>query len=148
MKTQEETMRYRMSFRDVFYGGGVVNGARNITLMEDLCHRMMAKLYDNQGRCTCVEQVRLYDPIFAGDYIEYKARVLEQDGNFSNPLRFETTFVTDSLTILPPDSHLKCLRRVNRRRISPYLNISPYFNVNMNIKYEKYSKRIIPSPKC
>ncbi len=80
MKTQEETMRYRMSSRDVFYGGGVVNGARNITLMEDLCHRMMAKLYGNQGRCTCVEQVRLYDPIFAGDYIEYKARVLEQDG--------------------------------------------------------------------
>ena len=29
------TMRYRMSDRDVFYGGGVVNGARSITLMND-----------------------------------------------------------------------------------------------------------------
>ena len=29
------TYRYRMSDRDVFYGGGVVNGARSITLMED-----------------------------------------------------------------------------------------------------------------
>ena len=28
------TFRYRMSDRDVFYGGGVVNGARSITLME------------------------------------------------------------------------------------------------------------------
>ena len=28
------TFRYRMSDRDVFYGGGVVNGARNKVLIE------------------------------------------------------------------------------------------------------------------
>ena len=27
------TFRYRMSDRDVFYGGGVVNGARSITCL-------------------------------------------------------------------------------------------------------------------
>ena len=37
------TFRYRMSDRDVFYGGGVVNGARSITLMEDAAKRLMAK---------------------------------------------------------------------------------------------------------
>ena len=39
------TFRYRMSDRDVFYGGGVVNGARSITLMEDAAKRLMAKKF-------------------------------------------------------------------------------------------------------
>ena len=39
------TFRYRMSDRDVFYGGGVVNGARSITLMEDAAKRLMAKTF-------------------------------------------------------------------------------------------------------
>lgn len=41
------TFRYRMSDRDVFYGGGVVNGARSITLMEDAAKRLMAKTFGN-----------------------------------------------------------------------------------------------------
>ncbi len=45
------TFRYRMSDRDVFYGGGVVNGARSITLMEDAAKRLMAKTFGNTGRC-------------------------------------------------------------------------------------------------
>ena len=45
------TFRYRMSDRDVFYGGGVVNGARSIPLMEDAPKRMMAKTFGNTGRC-------------------------------------------------------------------------------------------------
>ena len=81
MNTKEVTMRYRMSDRDVFYGGGVVNGARSLTLMGDSCDRLMAKLYGNSGKCTCVEQVRLYVPVFAGDYMEFHARVVEQNGD-------------------------------------------------------------------
>lgn len=71
----EMVFRYRMSDRDVFYGGGVVNGARNITLMEDTAKRLMAKTFGNTGRVTEVKKVRLYEPCFAGDYIEYHARV-------------------------------------------------------------------------
>jgi 3-aminobutyryl-CoA ammonia-lyase len=41
------TYRYRMSDRDVFYGGGVVNGARSITLMGDAATRLMAKVFGN-----------------------------------------------------------------------------------------------------
>ena len=37
------TFRYRMSDRDVFYGGGVVNGARSIALMEDAAKRFDGK---------------------------------------------------------------------------------------------------------
>ena len=57
------TFRYRMSDRDVFYGGGVVNGARSITLMEDAAKRLMAKTFGNTGRCVEVKKVRLYTPI-------------------------------------------------------------------------------------
>ncbi len=74
---QSLTMRYRASDRDVFYGGGVVNGARGITLMGDLCERMMARLYKNAGKCTKVESIRLYTPIHAGDYLEDICRVIE-----------------------------------------------------------------------
>lgn len=75
------TMRYRMSDRDVFYGGGVVNGARGMTLMEDCAKRLMAKVYQNTGRCIKVKKVRLYEPLFAGDYMEFIARVKKKEGN-------------------------------------------------------------------
>ena len=74
------TMRYRMSDRDVFYGGGVVNGARSITLMNDAANRLMAKVFHNTGHCTKVKKVRLYVPVFAGDYMEYIARVKRTEG--------------------------------------------------------------------
>ena len=73
--------RYRMSDRDVFYGGGVVNGARNITLMEDTAKRLMAREYNNVGHVTKVEKVRLYEPCFAGDYIQYHARIKKVVGD-------------------------------------------------------------------
>ena len=54
------TFRYRMSDRDVFYGGGVVNGARSITLMEDAAKRLMAKTFGNTGRCVEVKSSSLH----------------------------------------------------------------------------------------
>ena len=77
------TMRYRMSDRDVFYGGGVVNGARSITLMNDCANRLMAKTFGNTGHCVKVKKVRLYVPLFAGDYMEYIARIKKTEGNKS-----------------------------------------------------------------
>ncbi len=75
---REVTMRYRMSDRDVFYGGGVVNGARSITYMGDVAERLMAKLYGNVGRCSKVKKIRLFVPCHAGDYMEFKARLNEE----------------------------------------------------------------------
>jgi 3-aminobutyryl-CoA ammonia-lyase len=80
---QTVTFRYRMSNRDVFYGGGVVNGARNITLMNDASNRLMAKVFGNTGHCVEVKKVRLYSPSFAGDYMEYIARIKNTEGNRS-----------------------------------------------------------------
>ena len=74
-------MRYRMSNRDVFYGGGVVNGARTITYQSDVAERLMVKLYGNSGRCRAVKRIRLYDPVYAGDYLEFHAKVTATDGD-------------------------------------------------------------------
>ena len=76
--SKEVTMRYRMSDRDVFYGGGVVNGARSITYMGDVADRLMAKLYGNVSRCCKVRKIRLFVPCHAGDYMEFKARLNEE----------------------------------------------------------------------
>ncbi len=84
MTVQEQetvTMRYRMSSRDVFYGGGVVNGARSITYMGDVAERLMVRLFGNAGKCTYIKKIRLYEPVFAGDYLEFIARVRERDGD-------------------------------------------------------------------
>ena len=78
---QTLVMRYRYSNRDVFYGGGVVNGARTITLHSDVAERMMAKLFGNMGKCLAIKKIRLYDPVFAGDYVEFHAKVTGVDGD-------------------------------------------------------------------
>ena len=74
-------MRSRLSQRDCYYGGGLVNGARNVTLMADCAGRLMAKEYGNTGNCRKVKKVRMFYPCYAGDYMEYHARILEEDGN-------------------------------------------------------------------
>lgn len=71
------SMRYRMSDRDVFYGGGVVNGARGITLLEDVCQRLVSKVAGEMGICKKVHKIRLYEPLHAGDYLENIARIIQ-----------------------------------------------------------------------
>ncbi|AYE35594.1 hotdog fold domain-containing protein [Clostridium septicum] len=78
-KNYETKIRYRMSSRDVYYGGGIVNGARSITLLGDVAEKLMCKIYGNFGRCIELENVRLHAPVFAGDYIEFIGRVVEID---------------------------------------------------------------------
>lgn len=72
------TIRYRMSSKDEFYGGGIVNGSRAVTLMCDAAEKLVNKVFGNTGKCTEVESIRLYAPIYAGDYMEFIARVVEK----------------------------------------------------------------------
>lgn len=77
-KSETITMRYRMSCKDEFYGGGIVNGSRAITLMGDVADRMVNKLFGNSGTCIGVETIRLHAPMYAGDYMEFIARVVDK----------------------------------------------------------------------
>lgn len=80
-KNETVTMRYRLSDRDVFYGGGVVNGARGITLLEDVSQRLLCKVTGDFGTCREVQHIRLYEPLHAGDYLENKARIYDIQNN-------------------------------------------------------------------
>ncbi len=72
------TLRYRMSSKDEFYGGGVVNGSRSITLMGDLADQIAAKHFGNTGRCVGVPNVRLFNPVYAGNYMEFQGKITEE----------------------------------------------------------------------
>lgn len=76
----ETKMRLRMSSKDVFYAGGIVNGSRSITIMGDVATRLMIKSDGNEGRCLGFDKIRLYNSIFAGDYLEVIARVIGVEG--------------------------------------------------------------------
>ncbi|SLK18726.1 Putative acyl-CoA hydrolase [Clostridium chauvoei JF4335] len=80
-KNYETKIRYRMSSRDVYYGGGIVNGARSITILGDVAEKLMCEVYGNFGKCMELEHVRLHAPVYAGDYIEFIGRVVEVDGD-------------------------------------------------------------------
>lgn len=80
-KNETVTMRYRLSDRDVFYGGGVINGARGITLLEDVSQRLLSKVAGDSGICRGVHHIRLYEPLHAGDYLENKARIYDIQDN-------------------------------------------------------------------
>ena len=76
----ESIMRVRMSTRDLYYGGEVVNGARNLTLCGEVCNRVMIKSSGSEGRCTGFKSIRLLAPVHAGDFIEMIAKVIEVEG--------------------------------------------------------------------
>lgn len=76
----ETKMRLRMSSKDVFYAGGIVNGSRSITIMGDVATRLMVMSDGNEGRCLGFDKIRLYNSIFAGDYLEVIARVIGVEG--------------------------------------------------------------------
>jgi CoA:oxalate CoA-transferase len=77
---REALLRYRMAVKDVFYGGGVVPGSRSFTLLGDTADRLMTSIYRNPGRCVGIRRFRLYVPVFAGDYMEFHARVIALEG--------------------------------------------------------------------
>ncbi len=80
-KDFETKIRLRMSSKDVFYAGGIVNGSRSITLMGDAATRLMVFSDGNEGRCLGFDNIRLYNSIFSGDYLEIIARVIGVEGN-------------------------------------------------------------------
>ncbi len=80
-KDCETKMRLRMSDKDVFYAGGIVNGSRSITLMGDVAARVMIMHDGNEGRCIGFDNIRLHKSIFAGDYLELIGRIVGIEGN-------------------------------------------------------------------
>lgn len=85
MKT---TLRIRMSNNDAHYGGNLVDGARILGLFGDAATELLIRNDGDEGLFRAYEQVDFLAPVFAGDFLEVEAVILEQ-GNTSRKMEFK-----------------------------------------------------------
>lgn len=65
------THRVRMSFRDVYYSGGLVNGSKMLDYFGDVATELTVLLHGWEGLYRTYEHIDFLAPIHAGDVIEY-----------------------------------------------------------------------------
>jgi 3-keto-5-aminohexanoate cleavage enzyme len=89
-------VRIRMSAHDAHYAGELVDGARMLALFGDAATEMLIRLDGDEGLFRAYEEVEFLAPVFAGDYIEATAELLEVGGT-SRKMRFEARKVISAV---------------------------------------------------
>ena len=82
------TLRLRMGTHDAHYAGELVDGARMLALFGDLATELLIRLDGDEGLFRAYDNVEFLAPVYAGDYIEATAELLEI-GNSSRKMKFE-----------------------------------------------------------
>ncbi len=90
------TLRLRMSAHDAHYAGELVDGARMLALFADLATELLIRLDGDEGLFRAYESVEFLAPVFAGDYIEATAELVNV-GNTSRKMRFEAVKVISNV---------------------------------------------------
>ena len=85
MKT---TLKIRMSNADAHYGGNLVDGARILGLFGDAATELLIRNDGDEGLFRAYEKVDFLVPVYAGDFLEIEAVILEQ-GNTSRKMEFK-----------------------------------------------------------
>jgi len=85
MKT---TLKMRMSNHDAHYGGNLVDGARILGLFGDAATELLIRNDGDEGLFRAYEKVDFLAPVFAGDFLEVEALILEQ-GKTSRKMEFK-----------------------------------------------------------
>lgn len=85
MKT---TLKLRMSNQDAHYGGNLVDGAKILALFGDAATELLIRNDGDEGLFRAYEKVDFLAPVFAGDFLEIEAVILEQ-GNTSRKMEFK-----------------------------------------------------------
>ena len=81
-------LRQRMSQLDAHYGGGLVEGARVLSLFGDAATELLVRHDGDEGLFRAYEAIEFLAPVHAGDYLEVVAE-LAAVGNTSRTMRFE-----------------------------------------------------------
>jgi 3-keto-5-aminohexanoate cleavage enzyme len=89
-------VRVRMSAHDAHYAGELVDGARLLALFGDAATELLIRLDGDEGLFRAYEAVEFLAPVFAGDYVEATAELLEA-GRTSRKMRFEARKVITNL---------------------------------------------------
>jgi len=84
----ESFLRVRMSAHDAHYGGNLVDGARILGLFGDAATELLIRHDGDEGLFVAYDMVEFKAPVFAGDYLEVRARITRV-GNTSRAMSFE-----------------------------------------------------------
>jgi 3-aminobutyryl-CoA ammonia-lyase len=81
-------IRVRMSAHDAHYGGNLVDGGRLLALFGDVATELLVRSDGDEGLFASYDDVQFLAPVYAGDYIEARGRILQR-GNRSRTMEFE-----------------------------------------------------------
>jgi 3-keto-5-aminohexanoate cleavage enzyme len=85
-----------MGAHDAHYAGELVDGARMLALFGDLATELLIRLDGDEGLFRAYDAVEFLAPVFAGDYIEAEAEIV-QIGNTSRKMQFVAKKVISNL---------------------------------------------------
>jgi len=81
-------IRFRLGQEDAHYGGNLVAGATQLKVVGDLITELAMKYDGDEGLFRAYESVEFLAPLYAGDWIEAKGRIVST-GNSSRRCEFE-----------------------------------------------------------
>ena len=81
-------LRMRLSAADVHYGGNLVDGAHGLEIFGDIVTELAIHTDGDEGLFAGYESVEFLAPLYAGDWIEAKGRIVSV-GNSSRRCEFE-----------------------------------------------------------
>ncbi|MFJ9186969.1 MaoC/PaaZ C-terminal domain-containing protein [Streptomyces sp. b84] len=74
----DASLRVRMSQADAHYGGSLIDGASILRLFGDLVTEITVRIDGDEGLLSEYAKVRFTAPVFPGDYIEARARLVHR----------------------------------------------------------------------
>ena len=83
----ESLIRVRMSTSDAHYGGGLVDGAKILSLFGDVATELLIRMDGDEGLFLRYDEVEFKAPVFEGDYIEARGWITKS-GNTSRTMEF------------------------------------------------------------
>lgn len=82
------SIRRRLGSEDAHYGGGLVAGAKQLEIIGDLITELAMRYDGDEGLFRAYESVEFLAPLYAGDWIEAKGRIVRV-GTTSRTCEFE-----------------------------------------------------------
>ena len=85
---EKAILRVRMSAGEAHYAGELVNGSHILGFWGDIGTELAIRLHGDESLLVGYDNIRLFAPVYAGDYMEYSGWV-EKVGNTSFTCHFE-----------------------------------------------------------
>lgn len=91
-------IRLRIGAHDAHYAGGLVAGAKVLELFGDVATELLIRSDGDEGLFVAYEQVEFLAPVYAGDYLEARGRIVKT-GRSSRQMVFEAHKVIASASL-------------------------------------------------